>query len=181
MRDGTFREDLYYRLAVVPIDVPALRDRREDIPVLADHFLALAGRELNAPARSLSPGARARLVDYDYPGNVRELRNLIERASILARGPAIEADDLPLGGGSRIASGDGPGAFVETLPETVDLDATMTLVERHIVLRALASARGVQAEAARRLGISRSLLSYKLKALGLSVEATSLGSDVKES
>ncbi|MBK6406660.1 MAG: sigma-54-dependent Fis family transcriptional regulator [Holophagales bacterium] len=181
VRSGTFREDLYYRLAVVPIEVPALRERREDIPVLADHFLTLAARELNAPARSLSSGARARLAEYGFPGNVRELRNLIERASILARGAAIEADDLPLGGGGRSTPGDGPGAFVESLPETVDLDATMTLVERHLVLRALASARGVQAEAARRLGISRSLLSYKLKALGLSADAASTDPGVKDS
>ena len=126
------------------------------------------------------PGARARLVEYGFPGNVRELRNLIERASILARGPAIEAVDLPLGGGGRSASGDGPGAFVETLPETVDLAATMTLVERHLVLRALALPGGVQAEAARRLGISRSLLSYKLKALGLSAEGASPDPNVKD-
>jgi DNA-binding NtrC family response regulator len=180
VRAGSFREDLYYRLAVVPIEVPALRDRREDIPVLADHFLALAGRELNAPARILSARARARLVAYEFPGNIRELRNLIERASILARGERIEADDLPLGAGGRSANVDGPEAYVQGLPETVDLAATVTVVERHLVMRALASAGGVQAEAARRLGISRSLLSYKLKVLGVSAEGPSPDKDVKE-
>jgi DNA-binding NtrC family response regulator len=180
VRAGTFREDLYYRLAVVPIRVPALRERREDIPVLADHFLALAGRELKAPARELSGEARARLVAYDYPGNVRELRNLVERASILARGPVIEAGDLPLGGGAPGAPVDGPEAFLQALPETVDLAETMTLVESRLVSRALASAHGVQAEAARRLGISRSLLAYKLKALGLPANGAASDRAVKK-
>ncbi len=180
VRAGSFREDLYYRLAVIPIEVPALRERREDIPVLADHFLALAGRELKAPARDLSAQARARLVTYDYPGNVRELRNLIERASILARGATIEAGDLPLGRGAPEASVDGPEAFVEALPETVDLAETMTLVESRLVSRALVSAQGVQAEAARRLGISRSLLAYKLRALGIPANGAVPDRGVKE-
>jgi two-component system NtrC family response regulator len=180
VRAGTFREDLYYRLAVVPVEVPALRDRPEDIPALSDHFLALAGRDLNAPVRTLTPGALARLVSYAFPGNVRELRNLIERASILARGAAIEAGDLPLGGVGRSAPASGPEAYLQTLPESIDLAGTISLIERHLVLRALAAAGGVQAEAARRLGVSRSLLAYKLKTLGVSVEGSS-GAAVKES
>lgn len=134
---------------------------------------------MNAEVRSLSPAALDRLVRYDFPGNVRELRNLIERATILARGAAIEPGDLPLGGGGRITSVVGPDAFVQTLPETIDLPATMTLIEQQLVARALAAARGVQAEAARRLGISRSLLAYKLKVLGVPVEGSSPGAAVK--
>ncbi|HMM34149.1 MAG TPA: sigma-54 dependent transcriptional regulator [Thermoanaerobaculia bacterium] len=175
---GTFREDLYYRLAVFPIAVPPLRERREDVPLLAAHFLSLAGRELNTPARSLSPGARARLSAYGYPGNVRELRNLIERATILARGPVIEAEDLPLGPAPEPEAAE--EALFRGLPESVELGPMLHLIERRLVQRALASAHGVQAEAARRLGISRSLLAYKLKALGIAPEPPSSEADVKE-
>ncbi len=111
---------------------------------------------------------------------IRDRRNLVERASILARGAAIEAGDLPLGGGAPGGPFGGPEAFVESLPETVDLGETMTLVESLLVSRALASAQGVQAEAARRLGISRSLLAYKLKALGSSANGAVPGRVVKE-
>jgi DNA-binding NtrC family response regulator len=178
VRSGTFREDLYYRLAVFPIAVPPLRERREDIPGLASHFLALASRELNAPLRKLSPGAAARLASYGYPGNVRELRNLIERATILARDAMIEPEDLPLGPAPEPAAG--PETLLDGLPDSVDLAATLHLIERRLVQRALASARGVQAEAARRLGISRSLLAYKLKSLGLAPEAVPPDVDVKK-
>jgi len=176
---GTFREDLYYRLAVFPIAVPPLRERREDVPLLAAHFLALAGRELNTPARSLSAGAIARLAAYGYPGNVRELRNLIERATILARGAVIEADDLPLGPAPEPEAAE--EALFRGLPESVELGSTLHLIERRLVQRALASAHGVQAEAARRLGISRSLLAYKLKALGIAPEAPAAEVSVKKS
>ncbi|HRY45161.1 MAG TPA: sigma-54 dependent transcriptional regulator [Thermoanaerobaculia bacterium] len=176
---GTFREDLYYRLAVFPIAVPPLRERREDVPLLAAHFLALAGRELNTPARSLSAGAIARLAAYGYPGNVRELRNLIERATILARGAVIEADDLPLGPAPEPEAAE--EALFRGLPESVELGPTLHLIERRLVQRALASAHGVQAEAARRLGISRSLLAYKLKALGIAPEAPAAEVSVKKS
>jgi len=175
---GTFREDLYYRLAVFPIAVPPLRERREDVPLLAAHFLALAGRELNTPARSLSAGAMARLAAYGYPGNVRELRNLIERATILARGAVIEAEDLPLGPAPEPEAAE--EALFRGLPESVELGPTLHLIERRLVQRALASAQGVQAEAARRLGISRSLLAYKLKALGIAPEAPTPEADVKK-
>ena len=122
----------------------------------------------------------ARLVAYDFPGNVRELRNLIERASILARGRG-DRGRRPAARRRRSGrAGDGPDAFVQALPETVDLAATMTLVERGLVPRALASADGVQAEAARRLGISRSLLAYKLKALGSRRTGPRPTADVKE-
>jgi len=175
---GTFREDLYYRLAVFPIAVPPLRERREDVPLLASHFLALAGRELNTPARSLSAGAMARLSAYAYPGNVRELRNLIERATILARGAVIEAEDLPLGPAPEPEAA--PEALFRGLPDSVELGPTLHLIERRLVQRALASAHGVQAEAARRLGISRSLLAYKLKALGIAPETPSPEAGVKK-
>ncbi len=172
VRDGAFREDLYYRLAVVPVPVPPLRARREDIPLLAEHFLALVARDLKIPPRALSPSALATLAAYDFPGNVRELRNLIERATILARGPRIEGRDLPLQGGRPAAAGEpGPAggagldAVASSLPESLDLRATLEELEAMLVRRALEASGGVQAEAARRLGISRSHLAYKLKSL----------------
>jgi DNA-binding NtrC family response regulator len=172
VREGVFREDLYYRLAVVPIAVPPLRARRSDIARLVDHFLALVARDLKVAPRAVSAAAMAKLLAYDFPGNIRELRNLIERAAILATGPRIEAEDVPLAAVGALpgtAPGrerDGVEQLVAGLPEPLDLPAVMEAVEGALVQRALAAADGVQAEAARRLGVSRSHLAYKLKARG---------------
>ncbi len=167
--EGLFREDLYYRLAVVPVRVPPLRERREDIPALADHLLGRVASDLKMPPRSLSPAALGKLVRYSFPGNVRELRNLIERASILARSDVIGPADLP-----DLAPADGPAVpeapgvegWLATLGERLDLRETLADIERRLVSRALAAAGGVQAEAARRLGLSRSDLSYRLRRPG---------------
>ena len=112
VRAGSFREDLYYRLAVVPIEVPALRERREDIPVLADHFLALAGRELNAPARSLSPGARARLVDYGFPETSGSCGTSSSAPRSSLAGRRSRPTTCRSEAGAEARPGDGPGAFV---------------------------------------------------------------------
>ncbi len=171
VREGLFREDLYYRLAVVPIEVPPLRTRKEDLPELVEHFLAGAARDLKLPKRPIVPSAIRKLESYDFPGNVRELRNLIERATILARGAHIEPQDLPLQAAESSPTEAGQGgteaalrAYVGRLPEDVDLKATMDRLEEALVRRALEAAGGVQADAARKLGISRSHLGYKLKA-----------------
>jgi DNA-binding NtrC family response regulator len=156
MRDGTFRDDLYYRLAVVPISLPPLRDRREDIPFLIAHLLEAVTRDLRLPARSITPEAVVALQAYDFPGNVRELRNLLERAAILARGSRIDVRDLPPLAPS-VAASEADGG----------LRAQLEHLERTLVARALADAGGVQAEAARRLGLSRSHLAYRLRRLGL--------------
>jgi DNA-binding NtrC family response regulator len=175
VRDGLFREDLYYRLAVVPIAVPPLRARRDDIPRLAQHFLVVVARDLKIAPRSLSPSAVEKLAAYDFPGNVRELRNLIERATILAHGSRIEVDDVPLRAADpsrdragREERGMGLEALVESFPESLDLRATLERLEEALIRRALDAAGGVQAEAARKLGISRSHLAYKLKAMAKS-------------
>ncbi len=168
VKQGLFREDLYYRLAVVPIHVPPLRERRQDLPALAEHLLARVARDLRMPPRTLSPAALRKLSQYAFPGNIRELRNLVERASILARHETIGPADLP-----ELTPDDAPGAatdvesWVAALDERLDLRETLAGVERRLVARALESAGGVQAEAARRLGLSRSDLSYKLRRLGL--------------
>jgi len=159
VRNGSFREDLFYRLSVVPLAIPPLRDRLADIIPLAEHFLARASPE--APKKRLAADAAARLLAYPWPGNVRELRNAMERVAILKRRPVITAEDLdfltvpndPKGEAENWLAGDLPTA-------TARLEAAM-------IRRALAACGGNRAEAARRLGIHRQLLYTKLRKLGL--------------
>ncbi len=155
MREGTFREDLYYRLNVFPIVIPPLRERREDIRPLAAHFLAEWGR----PASDLGDDALARLVAYDWPGNVRELRNVLERATILRPQGRIGAGDVLLGEASMAA----PSTPREDAFDTLDLAET----ERRLIRRALEVARGNKSEAARLLGITRRTLYGRLERYGM--------------
>lgn len=171
VREGLFREDLFYRLAVVPIPVPPLRERREDIPGLCDFFLAQVALELKLPRRKLSAEALEKLVRYDFPGNIRELRNLIERASILSGAGEIGAESFPVSSGQPGAPGKpadrGRVSWIDQLPEVDDLRAFLSGLEKDIILRTLKSTNGAQAEAARRLGLSRSDLGYKLVKYGI--------------
>jgi len=156
---GAFRRDLLYRLRVIPMVVPPLRERREDIPRLASHFLHAFSRKRGL-AMSLSPEAMALLSAYDYPGNVRELRNIIERASVLAPEAVIGAGDLPadLGGKGEInTSGEGGLPLTEVVARA----------EKQAILRALAKAGGVKSLAAGMLGISRKNLWEKMKLYAL--------------
>jgi DNA-binding NtrC family response regulator len=147
--------------------------RPGDIPVLVERFLADAARELKVPRHTVAPAAMTKLQGYAFPGNIRELRNLIERACILARGDVIVASDFPLGG----AAGDDAGAGAEgddpvrrcarSMPLPVDLRELMDEIEKALLVRALADAGGVQAEAARRLNLSRGDVGYKLRKYGL--------------
>jgi DNA-binding NtrC family response regulator len=170
VREGLFREDLYYRLAVVPLVIPPLRERREDIPGLCEHFLVQAASDLKISMRRLSAGAVRTLLAYDFPGNIRELRNLIERACILSTGDEIEVENLPVPLPNSIARS--PIAtpatqlslegMAEMLPQMLDLRVFLGGIEKALVLRALDATGWAKAEAARRLGLSRSDLSYKL-------------------
>ncbi len=165
VKQGLFREDLYYRLAVVPIPIPPLRDRPADIASLCELFLAQTARELKMPRRRLSPEALERLQSYEFPGNIRELRNLIERAVILSPGEEIGPEHFPLSRSATAAPGNGHSAnmgWMETLPPSFDLRNLLSTVEKTLIERTLQSTHGAQAEAARRLGLSRSDLSYKL-------------------
>ncbi len=163
VKEGLFREDLFYRLAVVPLDVPPLRGRREDIPVLVEYLLRETSRDLKIPQRKISPEAVEKLSRYDFPGNVRELRNLIERANILALGEEITADDFYL----QTSGSKSQKNFPEDLTGNIELPKILERIERDLITKALQKANGVQAEAARRLGISRSDLAYKLKKYNL--------------
>ena len=174
VHEGLFREDLFYRLAVVPIPIPPLRQRHEDIPKLCDLFLNQVALDLKLPRRRLSREALAKLWRYDFPGNVRELRNLIERASILSVTDPIseESFPLPLVSGSSGEIDDRSlqaqsNSWVDLLPQVDDLRNFLTGVEKEIILRTLKSTGGAQAEAARRLGLSRSDLGYKLTKFGI--------------
>ncbi len=153
VRQGSFREDLYYRLNVVTIHVPPLRERREDIPVLAQHFLEKFARQMNRPFRRIEPEAMERLVRHPWPGNVRELANAIERALVVGAPPAVRAEDLP----ARIGRESGNEAAGETLED----------VEREHVRAILERKQWNITHAARALGIDRATLYNKIKKYGL--------------
>jgi DNA-binding NtrC family response regulator len=175
IRQGLFRDDLFYRLAVFPIAVPPLRDRKEDLPLLSEDILRRSAADLKVGRRALSPAAFERLRAYDFPGNVRELRNILERALILARGPEIEPDDLPDIGPRGAAQGSaGPLGRIERFfaggQETLALRDTLRDLEREIALKALRESKGVRAEAARRLGLSRSDFAYRIRRMGIDRE-----------
>ncbi len=163
VHEGAFREDLYFRLAVVPILVPPLREHLEDLPELSTHFLRHAIRDMGLPQRFLTSSAMARLQSYSFPGNIRELRNLIERACILAQGPDIGPEDFPLETGLGRARPQALETFVDALPLPMNLPSLVSAMEARLIDRALDQCQGVQAEAARRLGLSRSDLHYRLK------------------
>jgi DNA-binding NtrC family response regulator len=164
VRKGEFRPDLYYRLKVIPIEVPPLRERPEDIPLLAQAFIDQIATELRKKVRSISAEALALLEAYPWPGNVRELRNAIERAVILGTGERIEAQDLPAELQPGRAKPAGGAAGLVTLPaEGVRLEA----VEDELVRQALDRTRGNQSAAARLLGVTRDQLRYRMERMGL--------------
>lgn len=171
VRDGLFREDLYYRLAVVPIGLPPLRERREDIGELSRMLSLRIAAEMKVPPRPISAAALEKLTGYSFPGNVRELKNLLERALILGQSPELQPEDFFLRPPEAAA---GPAAeqftieaLAAQLPGQLNLRETMTQLERALIVRSLDQAKGVQAEAARYLGLSRSDLGYKVGKYGL--------------
>lgn len=170
IRDRLFREDLYYRLAVVPISIPPLRERREDIPILCQLFLQQASRDLKVPKHEIGRDALDRLINYSFPGNIRELRNLIERACILSRTAAIGPESFPIAEepvGTGVGHGEAAKKWFDLLPESLDLREFLSDAEKTLIDRTLKETRGAQAETARRLGLSRSHLAYKLSKYGL--------------
>jgi DNA-binding NtrC family response regulator len=160
--DGRFREDLYYRLSTFPIRLPALRERAEDIPLLAVALLARV-----APQRrlALSAGALAQLQHHAFPGNVRELRNVLERAALLADGASIEAAHVAGALGCEASPPQAPGP-AGAAPPAPPADASLRSVERAALQAQLQAHRGSRAELARKLGISERSLYRKLRAIG---------------
>jgi DNA-binding NtrC family response regulator len=159
---GRFREDLYYRLKVVEIRLPALRERPEDLPALAERFLAQVAERLGRPEKRLAPGALAALAAHAWPGNARELRNVIEQSVVLAPGEEIEAADLRLGG--ETAAARGPAG---ELPFSEAKRAAVEGFEREFLLRALRANGGNVSRTAEAIGMVRQSLQQKIRELGL--------------
>jgi two-component system, NtrC family, response regulator AtoC len=160
--EGRFRGDLLYRLNVVKIAVPPLRARRADIVVLAEQFLRGAQVTRTDPPSGFSQEALRTLMTYNYPGNTRELRNIVERAAVLARGPLITVEDLTSLGETRKSD----DSYVTELLE-LPLEQAVASLQRRLIQRALDRAKGNKAEAARILNINRQLLYSKLKELAI--------------
>ena len=155
---GTFRDDLYYRLNVIPIDVPPLRARGNDVILLAEHFLRRFAAESGAPKKRLSAGAISKLRAYDWPGNVRELRNVMERLAILLPAETIEAEDVQLGARSTLPA---------EIPADLSLKEARDAFEKHYILTRLKEFAGNVSRTADALGVERSNLYRKLHAYGI--------------
>jgi DNA-binding NtrC family response regulator len=167
LEEGTFREDLYYRLNVVPIDIPPLREHKEDIPDLADHFLVRFGRENGKQVQKITPAAIKLLTDYHWPGNVRQLENIIERAVALSSGPVLDAGDIQLDTRPlNHSASSGSAVNHPFLPEGMTLEQW----EDEMIREAMRRSRGNKSEAARLLGLSRNALRYRLSKLGVADE-----------
>jgi transcriptional regulator with PAS, ATPase and Fis domain len=163
--EGTFREDLFYRLNVIPVTLPPLRDRREDIPLLVQHFLQKLGAEQDPPrAVTMSQEALRRLMGYSWPGNVRQLENVVERAMAFTQGRAqIDADDLGHEVQALPSSADGGDTWFPD--EGIDLERYVEGVELTLIRRSLERTQGNKVQAARLLNLKRTTLIEKLKRL----------------
>ncbi len=161
LEQGRFREDLYYRLNVVPINVPPLRDRKEDIPFLAMHFVAKLAPDLGSIAKELSPAAIDRLLDHSWPGNVRELENTIERSLVLASHEILQPSDIRIEAPRHVSLAASQQAPL--LPE----GETLEHWEQMMIREALRRANGNKSQAARILGLTRNALRYRLSQMGL--------------
>lgn len=171
VKEGRFRQDLYYRLNVIRIEVPPLRERREDLHELLEFFLDRASRELGKELRALTPDAMRALDAYDFPGNVRELENIVERAAALSVSAYIGLGDLPREVGGATTA---PTPALIELGEGCDLEAVLVEVERRLILQALDKSGGVRTHAAKLLGVSFRSLRYRMAKLGMA------GDDVGE-
>ena len=167
VREKKFREDLYYRLNVIQIKLPLLRERKEDIPLLAEHFFRKYVQELDKEVREISPDAVKLLVNYDYPGNVRELQNIIERAIALETNKTLTAENLE----SYINEQQGVKSIDDTLfdipAEGIDLEKVVEDLERNLLLKALQRAKGVKKKAAELLNINFRSIRYRLEKYGI--------------
>ena len=164
IKKGSFREDLYYRINVVPITIPPLRERKEDIPLLIDHFIMKFNLENNKNVKGINKEALELMMQYEWPGNIRELENLIERVIALTSNELIQLNELPLSfknipkiNGLKESILDGKVSFMEAEEE----------FEREVILDALRRSNYIQSHAAEILGISRRILKYKMDKLGI--------------
>jgi DNA-binding NtrC family response regulator len=172
LEQGRFREDLYYRLNVVPINIPPLRERKEDIPFLVKHFVQKLSRDLGTPPREITPAAMERLVSHSWPGNVRELENTIERSLVLASGDVLQPSDIRI----EAPRNNIPMAAQQAplLPE----GETLEHWEQMMIREALRRANGNKSQAARMLGLTRNALRYRLSQMGMDSGAAEDGEGV---
>jgi len=177
LEQGTFREDLYYRLNVVPISIPPLREHKEDIPYLVDHFITRFAENSAKRMTGISPQAMKLLADFHWPGNVRELENILERAAVMASGEKIEVEDIHLDIAGRPESGAGLAASAVSANGSVlpllPLGSTLEQFEDEIIKEALRRSGGNKSQAARLLGLSRNALRYRLSKIGVPDEPES--------
>ncbi len=159
LEDGTFREDLYYRLNVVPIEIPPLRERKEDIPYLARHFVEKLAPDTGGRVHGITDAAIDKLMGYSWPGNVREIENVIERSIVMASGDKLDADEIRLDMNLQARSAHGELG----LPEGMSLDT----YEQELIKNALKQADGNKSQAARILGLTRNALRYRLTQMGI--------------
>jgi transcriptional regulator with PAS, ATPase and Fis domain len=160
VKEGAFREDLYYRLNVVVMSIPPLRERREDIPLLIDHFMKHFSRETGKIIQDISWEAKKMLLKYDYPGNVRELENIMERAVVISRGPMMTLEDLPFHGRPSLPEMKGRG-------DDHRMKESIEALEHRLIEEAMRETHNNQTKAADILGISERMLRYKLKKYNL--------------
>ena len=163
VQKGEFREDLFYRLHIIPIYLPSLREKKEDIPLLVNHFIEKIRIKLNKPPFQITKNAMNTLTDYQWPGNIRELENLLERIIVLCDGSTIDIHDLPILGSSKT------NKFQTDVVNQFDLNLNDTLfaIEKQLIEKAMSQAKGNKSQAARILGIKTNLLYYKLEKYGL--------------
>jgi DNA-binding NtrC family response regulator len=166
LEEGTFRKDLYYRLNVVPIDIPPLREHKEDIPDLVNHFLARFAADSEKEIEGITPAALDALMEYHWPGNVRQLENSVERAVALSSGPMIDEKDIHLDTTQSKSGAASSASANQFLPEGMTLEQW----EDNMIREALKRANGNKSQAARLLGLSRNALRYRLGKLGVADE-----------
>jgi DNA-binding NtrC family response regulator len=160
LEQGTFREDLYYRLNVVPLNIPPLRERKVDIPFLANHFVQKLAPDTGCLVETITDAGMDKLMAYHWPGNVRELENVIERSLVMATGTTLDADDIKLESAHRPRGQSGENHF---LPDGMSLDQ----YEQDLIKEALRRADGNKSQAARLLGLTRNALRYRLTQMGM--------------
>jgi two-component system response regulator PilR (NtrC family) len=167
VQKGTFRQDLYYRLNVIHIKTPSLRERKEDIPILAHHFLKKYNEKLHKNISTISTEAMENLKKYDYPGNVRELENMIERTVALEGGATVLPESLPplvnTSSGRKLASSN----EIEVTDDGVDLDKIIGQIEKELIIKSIHQANGIKKRAAKLLNITFRSMRYRIEKYNL--------------
>jgi DNA-binding NtrC family response regulator len=175
VRQKRFREDLYYRLNVIPVTIPPLRERRSDIPQLVNHFLAKLNHGKPTTMTACSPDAMARLMEYHWPGNIRELENMVERFAVLSRSGTIEASDLPERiRRSHVTAEQTASHFISFSDQGVNLSQEIEQLENRLIVDALRQANGITSKAAQLLQVNRTTLIEKMKRKGFVSKAQGL-------